>query len=96
MTRQGALLNVQVLERMGYVTLVDDPEDLRAKRVELIPAGKAKLEDMSSFQAAWVNRMATKFRKADIELALVVIEQLRTESLASIAKLKSLDPSASA
>lgn len=87
MTRQGALLNVQVLERMGYVTLIDDPHDKRAKKVALTAEGKVKLDGMSSFQAAWVNRMATKFKKADVELALTVVEELRSASLASVARL---------
>ena len=88
MTRQGALLNVQFLEEKGYVTQVDDPDDKRANKASLTRAGERKLAEMNSFQTIWVNRMATRFKKADVDVALDIVEKLRLMSIASVNDLK--------
>jgi DNA-binding MarR family transcriptional regulator len=88
MTRQGALLNVRFLEGMGYVTQVDNPTDKRANKASLTRAGERKLAAMNSFQTIWVNRMATRFKKADVDVALDVVEKLRLVSIASVNDLK--------
>nr|WP_158807342.1 MarR family transcriptional regulator [Beijerinckia sp. L45] len=60
------------LERDGYVALVRDERDRRAKRVTLTRIGEAKLEEMTKlwrtaqvrFEAAFGQRKAEKLRKA--------------------------------
>lgn len=60
------------LERDGFVTLVRDARDRRAKRVTLTSAGEAKLEETTKlwrmaqmrFETAFGQRKAEKLRKA--------------------------------
>lgn len=87
LTRQGALLNVQVLHELGYVALVDNPEDQRAKKVALTDTGRAKLEEIDVYQVAWVNRIAAQFDKSDIEAAIKVIDKLQELTSVSTASL---------
>jgi len=77
LSRQGALLNVRVLEELGYVELVENPEDQRAMRVALTSAGRTKLAAVSAHQSRWINDLARKFRKAEVEGAIEVLEKLR-------------------
>ena len=39
---------------------------------------------MNTFQTIWVNRMATRFKKADVDVALDIVEKLRLMSIASV------------
>lgn len=75
-TRQGALLNVQFLHDLGYVTLQDNADDQRAKKVALTRAGVAKLDEMNRYSATWVNQVATHFDKGQIDVAVEVLGKL--------------------
>jgi len=46
--------------------------------------GERKLAEMNTFQTIWVNRMATRFKKADVDVALDIVEKLRLMSIASV------------
>jgi DNA-binding MarR family transcriptional regulator len=83
-TRQGALLNVQSLLDLGYVTLNDNAEDQRAKKVVLTPAGAAKLHEMNDYQATWANQLGTHFDKEQLDVALGVVSKLRLLTLTSV------------
>ncbi|MFF1420519.1 MarR family winged helix-turn-helix transcriptional regulator [Streptomyces sp. NPDC058280] len=66
---------VQQLERSGYVTRVPDPDDRRAQRIELTPAGQevvdrireASYQGMRAALAAWspqdLQQLATLFHR---------------------------------
>jgi DNA-binding MarR family transcriptional regulator len=88
-TRQGALLNVQSLESSGYVVLVDDAEDQRAKKVSLTQAGADKLKDIHRYQSAWINQLGTHFEPAQIYAALEVLDKLRQLTPTSVRVLES-------
>jgi len=92
-TRQGALLHVQFLEELGYVTLKDNAEDQRAKKVFLTRAGLAKLAETNRFAATWVNQLATHFDTAQIDQAVELLDKLRLLTLTSV---RVLDEHASA
>lgn len=84
LTRQGALQNVQILQELGFVTLVDNPEDKRAKKVSLTPEGHDKLAAVNRYQASWINQLATHFDAAEIEVATRVVQRLGALSATSV------------
>jgi len=83
-SRQGALLNVQCLHDMGYVSLNDNAEDQRAKKVALTPAGVEKLNEVNGYQATWINQLATHFDKEQLDIAVDVVNKLRQLTLTSV------------
>ncbi|SOE06300.1 DNA-binding transcriptional regulator, MarR family [Variovorax sp. YR752] len=83
-SRQGALLSVQSLEDQGYVSLNDNAEDQRTKNVALTSAGLEKLNEVNSYQSAWVNQLATHFDKKQLDIAVDVVGKLRLLTLTSV------------
>ena len=82
-SRQAALVNVRSLEELGYVELLDNPDDQRAMKVGLTPGGAAKLAEVTDHQISWVNALARHFRRDDLAKAqevLVRLEQLARRS----------------
>ncbi len=79
-SRQGALLNVRSLLDLGYVQLLDNPDDQRAMKVGLTPAGISKLAEVTDHQVRWVNALARQFRREDVASAKELL--LRLEELA--------------
>jgi DNA-binding MarR family transcriptional regulator len=84
LSRQGALLNVRILEELGLVELVDNPEDQRARKVALTAAGTAKLAEVNGHQGRWINELARNFGRDDIDTALDVLARLQIVAESSL------------
>lgn len=84
LTRQGALQNVQLLQELGYVTLEDNPEDRRAKKVALTPEGRKKLAEVNRYQSLWINQLATHFEVDEIVVATRVVQRLAALTVTSV------------
>ena len=59
-TDQGAMKIVDDMERRGFLVRVADPDDARARRLELGPHGKALLRAARRFHASFERRLAAE------------------------------------
>jgi len=84
LSRQGALLNVRILEELGLVALIDNPEDQRARKVALTAAGAAKLAEVNGHQSRWIKELARNFGRDDIDTALDVLARLQIVAESSL------------
>ena len=57
---------VQQLEHEGYVARHPDPDDRRATRIELSPAGRRTLERVLDARRAWIGSLFEGWDKADL------------------------------
>ena len=57
---------VQQLERDGLVARHPDPDDRRATRIQLTPAGRRTLERMLKARRAWLDRLVEDWGEADL------------------------------
>lgn len=85
-SRQGALQNVRSLEELGYVEMLDNPDDQRAMKVGLTPSGVAKLEVVTGHQVRWVNALARNFPQQDIAAVTETLRRLDELARRSVEK----------
>lgn len=75
---KGAMTNtLQRLEAQGFVRIVADPEDARAKLVEITDAGKRVREKAMQGTSAAIGRLAGSIPADDVRGALPFLENLR-------------------
>jgi DNA-binding MarR family transcriptional regulator len=75
-TRQSLHATVKRLVADGFLELVANVDHRRSPLVDLTEWGRAKYEAVDKRQAAWVNRLAHRIRRADLETAERVVEEL--------------------
>jgi DNA-binding MarR family transcriptional regulator len=58
---------IQQLEREGLVSRHPDPDDRRATRIQLTPAGRRILERVLKARRVWLDRLLEEWDEADLE-----------------------------
>jgi len=76
LTRQSVHGTVARLRADGLLESAPNPYHRRSRLVRLTGAGERSYEAMERRQAVWVNRLSAGVRKADIELAAGVLDEL--------------------
>ncbi|HEY3022433.1 MAG TPA: MarR family transcriptional regulator [Actinomycetota bacterium] len=76
LTRQSVHATVNRLVRDGFLELVPNADHRRSSLVRLTVSGSAKYEAIDARQAAWINRLARGIRRADLETARKVLDDL--------------------
>jgi DNA-binding MarR family transcriptional regulator len=75
---KGAMTNtLQRLEAQGYVKIVDDPKDARAKLVEITEAGKRAREQAVRATGANLGELVGAIPPAEVRAALPFLETVR-------------------
>jgi DNA-binding MarR family transcriptional regulator len=75
---KGAMTNtLQRLEARGYVKIIDDPKDARAKLVEITDAGKRAREHAVRATGASLGELAGLIPQAEVRAALPFLENVR-------------------
>jgi DNA-binding MarR family transcriptional regulator len=75
---KGAMTNtLQRLDAQGYVKIVDDPKDQRAKLVEITEAGKRAREQAVRATGANLGELVGAISPADVREALPFLENVR-------------------
>jgi DNA-binding MarR family transcriptional regulator len=75
---KGAMTNtLQRLEAQGYVKIIDDPEDARAKLVEITETGKRAREQAVRATGANLGELAGLIPPAEVRAALPFLENVR-------------------
>ena len=75
---KGAMTNtLQRLEAQGYVKIVDDPDDARAKLVDITEAGKRAREQAVRATGANLGELAGLISPAEVKAALPFLENVR-------------------
>lgn len=75
---KGAMTNtLQRLEAQGYVKIIDDPKDARAKLVEITEAGKRAREQAVRATGANLGELAGAIPPAEVRAALPFLETVR-------------------
>jgi DNA-binding MarR family transcriptional regulator len=77
LARQSVQRVADVLADTGLVNYLPNPEDKRAKLVEVTAAGRALLADMKDRQHAWVDSIVGDYSDADIDAAIQLIKNIR-------------------
>ncbi len=81
---------VDRLVQMGYVLREEDPDDRRARRLSLTPAGEALLEQGIEMRARWLEDLATVLTPAQrthiIEALTILTEAARQTGKQSVEK----------
>jgi DNA-binding MarR family transcriptional regulator len=77
LARQSVQRVADVLAATGLVNYLPNPEDKRAKLVEVTAAGRALLADMKGRQHAWVDSIVGDYSDADIDAAIQLIKNIR-------------------
>jgi DNA-binding MarR family transcriptional regulator len=77
LARQSVQRVADVLADTGLVNSLPNPEDKRAKLVEVTAAGRALLADMKGRQHAWVDSIVGDYSAADIDAAINLIKNIR-------------------
>ena len=76
LTRQSVRQTAEALAREGFVVQRDDPDDLRARRIALTPAGRRALRQVEARHAAWADRLAAQLEPAAVAAALAALQAL--------------------
>jgi DNA-binding MarR family transcriptional regulator len=58
---------VQQLERLGLVARTDDPEDRRAHRIRLTPAGRRAVARLTTARREWIDTLLAGWTSGDVE-----------------------------
>jgi DNA-binding MarR family transcriptional regulator len=75
---KGAMTNtLQRLEAQGYIKIIDDPKDARAKLVEITEAGRRARELAVRATGASLGELAGAIPLADVRAALPFLEIVR-------------------
>jgi DNA-binding MarR family transcriptional regulator len=75
---KGAMTNtLQRLEAQGYVRIVADPKDARAKLVEITDAGRKVREQLVRSTGSVIGQLTGLIAPEDVRAALPFLEQLR-------------------
>ena len=75
---KGAMTNtLQRLEGQGWVRVIADPGDARAKLVELTPAGRKAQAKAVAAAGRAMTEVIARVPVHDVELALPILERLR-------------------
>jgi DNA-binding MarR family transcriptional regulator len=77
LARQSVQRITDVLADTGLVNYLPNPEDKRAKLVEVTAAGRALLADMKARQHAWVDSIVGDYSDTDIDAAIQLIKNIR-------------------
>jgi DNA-binding MarR family transcriptional regulator len=78
LTRQTVHTTVHRLLAEGLVELVPNADHRRSRLVSLTELGRAKYQAVDEKQAAWVNRLAARLRRSDLETTARVLGELCT------------------
>jgi len=77
LARQSVQRVADVLADKGLVSYLPNPEDKRAKLVEVSRAGRALLGQLEQQQQAWVDDVAADCSGAEIKAALQLVKKIR-------------------
>ena len=76
LTRQSVHATVKRLVEDGLVELAENDEHRRSPRVELTPRGLETYRSLDRVQATWVNELTRGIRRADLQAAKDVLDDL--------------------
>ena len=76
LTRQSVHSTVARLRADGLIESVANPYHRRSGLVRLTADGRASYEAMQSLQSGWINRLSSGLRRADLETAADVLDEL--------------------
>jgi DNA-binding MarR family transcriptional regulator len=76
LTRQSVHATVGRLVAARLVELVPNADHERSQLVRLTDLGRAKDRALDELQAAWVNRLARRLRRSDLDTTTRVLEEL--------------------
>lgn len=75
LTRQSVRETADALAREGFVVHVDNPDDRRARRIALLPAGRRALRQVEARHAAWANALAASLDPAALQATLAGLRE---------------------
>ncbi len=75
LTRQSLQGTVSVMIRTGFLTLVDNPNHLKAKLVAVTDKGRAALVTLKTLQVRWIDAVCADFSPAELQRTKAVIER---------------------
>lgn len=58
---------IQQLERLGFVTRSEDPDDRRSHRITLTASGRRTLERLTAARRAWLDELLEGWSREDLE-----------------------------
>jgi DNA-binding MarR family transcriptional regulator len=76
LTRQSVHSTVARLRADGLIESVPNPYHRRSRLGRLTADGRASYEAMQSLQSGWINRLSSGLRRADLETAADVLDEL--------------------
>jgi len=77
LARQSVQRVADLLADAGLICYLANPDDKRAKLVEVTTAGKQELAELKNRQHAWVDGVVGEYGEAEIRSALQVIKNIR-------------------
>jgi|SRR5215471_2660933 len=77
LTRQSVQRTTDLLEASGLISYAANPAHQRAKLAMLTDRGRAVLDDITSRQIAWANRVASRVTEADLQDAIRSLLEVR-------------------
>ena len=80
LNRQGVQRIVNDLEKLGFVTLNENPDHKRAKLVALSSKGKKAMVKVNNAQAVWVNKIADKLGDAKMKQVFSLMKVIKERS----------------
>ena len=79
LARQSVQRVADLLAAADLVCYLPNPEDKRAKLVEVTDAGRAELAKLKNRQHAWVDSIIADYGEAEISAALTALKKLRLQ-----------------
>jgi DNA-binding MarR family transcriptional regulator len=76
LTRQSVHATVKRLVDDGFLEFVPNADHRRSQLVDVTEWGRAQYEALDKRQAAWVNALAGRIRRSDIDKATAVVKEL--------------------
>jgi DNA-binding MarR family transcriptional regulator len=76
LTRQSVHATVTRLVRDGLLELVPNADHRRSRLVRLTGPGRARYQTIDRRQAVWVNRLASRIDRSDLETTARVLDEL--------------------
>jgi len=77
LARQSVQRTSDLLEADGLVSYAENPAHQRAKLAILTARGRAALDDITSRQIEWANRVASRLTEADLQHAIRTLLEVR-------------------
>ena len=82
-TRQSVRRNAKILEKMGFIEFIDNPDHKRANLASLTPKGREILSKLDEVETVMSNETEKHFKTPELDAAIQVLKRF-SEHLESL------------